>query len=335
MDAKITKQRLGRLLSYDWVKIVALAVAAIVLWSLVFTTTATRITPAQQFTVFNYYSNAPLGDGFYNVYNKTFSENKFSYEIIEENVNDLTTGGEEYAGTLLEARLGTDEGDVMFIPHVNDPSTKVDATEEGGEPTYTTYMQGFFNNWYYYIADVDEYLADMRAYVSAYYTDGNDVADDNYIDGTMNKEKVRADFLARIERNKDKRFKKSEQIEAGVLKEYERFEKYAAALVQFDKYLADGTVTLTHLQAAGADGTVYREGNYAVNLCPENGKTEKLKEQFYYEEEVDGKPKKTAKNMHVMFFDMKGVENGFQYESLIYVNEVIAAALTDAASANE
>ena len=55
MDAKITKQRLGRLLSYDWIKIIALAVAAIVVWSLIFTMTATRITAAQQFSVFNYF----------------------------------------------------------------------------------------------------------------------------------------------------------------------------------------------------------------------------------------------------------------------------------------
>ena len=191
MDAKITKKRLSRLLSYDWIKIVALAVAAIVVWSLIFTMTATRITPAQQFTVFNYYSNNALGNGFYNVYDKTFLDGKFSYEVIETNVNDLTTGGRDYAGTLLEARLGTDEGDVMFIPNINDPSTKVEPTVEGGEPTNTTYMQGFFNNWYYYIADVDEYLNGMRAYLSAYYTDGDEVENNNYIDGTMNKEKVR------------------------------------------------------------------------------------------------------------------------------------------------
>lgn len=324
MDAKITKKRLSRLLSYDWIKIVALAVAAIVVWSLIFTMTATRITPAQQFTVFNYYSNNALENGFYNVYNKTFLDGKFSYEVIETNVNDLTTGGRDYAGTLLEARLGTDEGDVMFIPNINDPSTKVEPTVEGGEPTYTTYMQGFFNNWYYYIADVDEYLNGMRAYLSAYYTDGDEVENNNYIDGTMNKEKVRADFFARINRNKDKRFKKSDEIEAGVLQEYDRIEKYAVALKQFEAWIADGTVTLTNLQVLDKDGNAIRDGNFAVNLCPEGGKTEKLKEQVFYYTEDNAK---TAKNMHLMFFNLAGVEDSFEYESLLYVNEVIKAAL--------
>ena len=54
MDAKITKKRLNLFLSYEWIKVVALIVGVIVLWSLIFTTTATRITPAQQFTIFNY-----------------------------------------------------------------------------------------------------------------------------------------------------------------------------------------------------------------------------------------------------------------------------------------
>ena len=54
MDAKITKKRLNILLSYDWIKIILVAVAMIVLWSLVFTMTATRVTNAQNFTIFNY-----------------------------------------------------------------------------------------------------------------------------------------------------------------------------------------------------------------------------------------------------------------------------------------
>ena len=110
MDAKITKKRIGRLLSYDWIKIVALAVAAIVLWSLIFTMTATRITPAQQFTVFNYRCNRTLTDTYYDSFDSALSgKNKiFSYEVIEGTTNDLTTAG-EYASTLLEARTATEE----------------------------------------------------------------------------------------------------------------------------------------------------------------------------------------------------------------------------------
>ena len=54
MDAKITKKRLNIFLSYDWIKILLAAVAAILVWSLIFTTAATRVTQAQNFTIFNY-----------------------------------------------------------------------------------------------------------------------------------------------------------------------------------------------------------------------------------------------------------------------------------------
>lgn len=62
MDAKITKKRLNILLSYDWIKIILVAVAMIVLWSLVFTMTATRVTNAQNFTIFNYTGRARTAD---------------------------------------------------------------------------------------------------------------------------------------------------------------------------------------------------------------------------------------------------------------------------------
>ncbi len=46
MDAKITKKRLGAMLSYDWLKIVGVAAAIIVVWMLIFQMTATRIMPS-------------------------------------------------------------------------------------------------------------------------------------------------------------------------------------------------------------------------------------------------------------------------------------------------
>ena len=60
MDAKITKLRLSRMLSYDWLKIIGAAAAVIIVWVLIFTMTATRITSAQTFTVHNYLGNISL-----------------------------------------------------------------------------------------------------------------------------------------------------------------------------------------------------------------------------------------------------------------------------------
>lgn len=325
MDAKITKQRLGRLLSYDWIKIVALAVATVILWSIIFTVTSTQITPSQQFIVFNYYSNASLSDEFFHVYENTKKNNKFSYEIIEQGINDLAVVGIDTAYTLLEARFAISEGDIIFIPNANDLSTG-QPSQDGSEPTYTTFMQQFFNAWHFNVYNVDEYLNGMRAFVSAYYIDEDQIENNNYINGVFNEEKARADFIARVKKNKDKRFRKEKEIQNGVLAEFDRIKKYKDAIMQFDEYLDEGIIELTAMSWTSADGAYKKEGNFAVNLCPTNGKTKELKRQLsYYSAEKDAY---TAENMHVMFFNLPNVEDSFQYESVIYINEVISAALT-------
>ena len=49
MDVKVTKKRFFNLVAYDWIKIVALSVAIVFVWILLFTTCATRATDGQQF----------------------------------------------------------------------------------------------------------------------------------------------------------------------------------------------------------------------------------------------------------------------------------------------
>jgi hypothetical protein len=320
MDAKITKKRLARLLSYDWIKIIAFAVAAILFWSLIFTMTATKITPSQQFTVFNYYSNGSLSNGFYTEYNKIFANDTFSYEVIETNVNDLAASGKEYAGTLLEARLGTDEGDVMFIPNTPDESTRTE--DENGVVSYSaTHMQTFFKGWFPYVWNVDAYLTQMQAYVDGYKN----------ADGTFDQAKIKNDFLTRVRKNKDKRFRKDEQLQAGIEAEYARIQKYDEALKEFHGYVESGLIEYVEMELVIDDGTVYREkANYAINLCPDVNTMGGLKKHAYYNTTAeDGSPLPTAKDMCVMLFRLQGVESTFEYESLLYVNAVIKSAIAE------
>lgn len=331
MDAKITKQRLARKLSYDWIKIVALAVAVIIVWTLVFTMTATRITPAQQFTVFNYYSNGSFSDSFYTAYEKAFKDGVFSYEVIETNVNDLVTSG-EYASTILETRVSVDEGDLMFIP--NAPDTATATTDENGNTVYErSYIQSFFSGYTPYVFDLDDYFANMKTYLDGFYNG-------DYVSGALDEEKVTAAFMDRITENKDKRFKKDEEIEQGKKDELARIQKYRDALVAFNGYLESGLVSFTNVQLKNENGEVVIEGNYALNLCPDESTMGKLKEHvFYYTTETvtaeDGsettEKRKTAKDMHVTFFKMSGVEASFEYESLLFVNYMIETCRTDAA----
>lgn len=344
MDAKITKTRLARMLSYDWMKIVGVAAAFILVWVLIFTMTATRITPAQQFTVFNYYANAGLTDKFYSLYSNTLTDGTFSYEVIELNENDLATSGEENAYTLMESRFATDEGDVMFVPHIGDEdyAKKDDVT---GETVYEyTYAEVFFNRWFAYVYelyDVDEttgelvggYFYDMEQFLTEYFGE-------NWETGELDKAKAERDFRARVKENKDKRFKKEAEIAQGVLDEYERLEKYRAALNEFYGYLESGVVEFTTLELYGEDDEVLRSGNYALNICPdEEGSGSTLSDYIYYRTSVevldeDGETttenKNSAQDMQAIFLKMKGVEDSFEYETLLFVNALIAASLPQA-----
>lgn len=340
MDAKITKLRLSRMLSYDWVKIVFTAAAVIIVWVLIFTMTATRITSAQTFTVCNYVGNAALGTEFSKSYNEAYTENKFSGEVLKLTTVDLVGNG-DYAWQVLEARVATDEGDVMFISQQPDPDTayaveSVDETtgEKVEETLYkTTYLQSFLRSYRFKLHDLsleseNGFFKQMENYLSKYYTDYQNP-------DSLNEEKVEEDFLARIKRTKDKRYKKQAQIEQGIAESVERMEKYRAALVAFYGYLNDGLISLTKTSYVAENENDYSfEGTYSINLCPNTetmgGLSSIVGYNTIYLDEETGEEKYTltAKDMNVCLFNMNGKEEEFRYEALLYLNALIERVCT-------
>ncbi len=338
MDAKITKTRLSHLLSYDWIKIIAIAVAAVVVWSLVFTMTATRITAAQQFTVMNYRGSSLTGkfsEHFYNGLQK--SSRIFSHEVIELTVVDSTTGGDDMVDTLLDTRLQTDEGDVIFAADIDNPKRKY--KEEGSdEVKYLSYLETFLYSYYRFAMPIDGedgYLAQMKNYLDKYY--GGD-----YQTGTLDTAKVEKDFRARIKKNGDKRYKTDKEIKNGIKGDIERIELYKNGLEKFLEYLDKGYIelTTTKLELTNGKQTVTFERAYSVNLCPtgeENidaatGKPymEKLKTIAYYlDKRPDEKdPEKTvqvasAENMNLVFLRTPKMNGNYIFESVLYVNSLI------------
>lgn len=321
MDAKITKTRLAHMLSYDWLKIVGLAVALMFFWNLIFTMTATRVRPSQQFTVFNHQANRALSEDFYNDLDNAVNGDTFSYEVIETTTNDLTEAG-EYVSTLLDSRLRINEADVMFIPKIVDPST---AYEENGETKYkANYLQSFLRRNRLYLYDLDPekeggYFYELKAYLNGYYG--------NYKNAeTIDRAKIERDFIDRAKKNKDKRFKTEEQLALGAQKEIERVQKYREALIKLEGFLESGIVAFEEVEAQSMEYQF--KGKFALNLCPNEDTMEELKKYASYGEkgvDEDGKEtlRYTAKDMCVMFFDTKGTEESFEYESLLYVVHLI------------
>lgn len=324
MDAKITKKRLSRLLSYDWLKIVGVAAAFIVVWSLLFTMTATRITPAQQFTVFNHYANVAFDySSFYGDLDRALDNGVFSYEVMEVDAIDLATAGEERY-TMCDTRFTTGQGDMMFIPNIQD-------AEFAEKDVQITYVESFFGRYEPYMVSWDEYLASAHTYLNEYFNG-------DYQTGELNVAKAEKDFRARAKQNKDKRFKKESKIQQGVKDECARLEKYRSELIKFEGYLAEGIIRLENVvyknHSSGeayideTTGEVYLQGRYALNLCPSEEKTGGLQNQVYYSvASEDGTRKASAKDMCVVLFSLPEMDKDFQYETVAYLNTVIASAI--------
>ena len=340
MDAKITKLRLSRMLSYDWFKILIATVAVVVAWILIFTMTRTVISPSQQFSVHNYLGNVSLSQGEFSQFNaKAFSSDIFSYEVIESSMLDLPQTPNE-AGTLLQARATMEEGDVVFLADSYNPDDITEhknVDESTGENTFTyefgyTYLQQFVSYYRFYLYDVNEYLEDMRAFVGQYYAGG-----DYKTPSELNKQQVKDDFNARTK--KDKRFRKAAARAQGEKDELERIEKYRDTLVKFEWYLENGVVALTETVIPDyfGEGKELR-GTYTINMCPTEEKggatvggkpaMDKLMNCVAYKPvvmtEEDGEMKlefgdQTAYNMNVGLYTFGGGDSGYQYESLSYL----------------
>ena len=110
MDNKITKRRLANLLAYDWIKIVVIIAAIVLVWSLAFTTGAPRASTGQVFNVFYYgdfsYQKSP---GVIN--DEAKKSGAYSYDVLSLDARELYI---DYYSTIMSAVSATYEGDIMI-----------------------------------------------------------------------------------------------------------------------------------------------------------------------------------------------------------------------------
>ena len=342
MDAKITKKRLNNLFSYDWVKILLSIVGGILVWSLIFTMTATKISPSQQFTVLNYVGNVSLDSTkFDQLFSDAAKNDVFSYEVVETNVRDATlmSGGME--SQLMQATLGTDEGDVIFVPNIPDKSTAYVENEDGsavdgsdadssaeGEVKYKrTYAEALLYSEYRYVADLNPtsekgFFQKMEQFLNLFYTEGFENAD------SLDEAAVKTAFRARVRSTKDKRFKTEAQIQEGEKLEIARVKKYRDALVKMQGYIDTGVVELVPITIESGKETYTK---WMMDLCPD-ARMEKLVDYVAYETTYlgeDGKENKknVANHMMVAFLDLPGVQESFEYESVPFIVYLIDTVL--------
>ena len=335
MDAKITKKRLEHLLSYDWIKILLAAFAAVMIWMLVFTMTATRITTTERFVVNNYYGVH------YGTKAKIYDS--YSYGVIEAEVVDNMRAGEGTFRDLFSSNLELSEGDVLMVADAPKSRTaKLDENgnelkDENGKTVYEygeSHLHQLLRYYGGYITRLDDsdkgkgYFTQMQEYLAKFYRvdgeptafGGTTITKATFDKNSLDESAVEAEFRARVKRTKDKRFKTEAQIVEGIAQDKARIRSYLEAYETFFNYLGKGYVELTTVSVP-INEEYTRVGTYGINLCPsEQSPMKDLKDAIYYNT-FDGVT--TAVNLNALFMTFDKLDKDFQYENLLYINALI------------
>lgn len=257
MDVKVTKKRFFNLVAYDWIKIVALSVAIVFVWILLFTTCATRATDGQQFYFVLYGDVSAKGNEDFEMLKKMKKDGDLSYDVLEYSVNSITKAGNYSAQYMLSLRNTTHEADVFLIyagatnkivglpEEKTDESEKADetagGTTEGTEKKPTeksSDIQGVLDGGS--VQSIYKLLENTEKYLEKFgYSKTNPTVDDAKIERYFRSERITS------ARNYKKLYKTESQIKAGVKNEQARIRKLLEAYLRVNeviKKIKNGTV---------------------------------------------------------------------------------------------
>lgn len=304
MDNRLTKKRLSDFLAYEWILVIIVAVAAIIVWELVYTVSAVRLTTGQSFKYY-YDENvaAVKDDDFYNMLKKS---NAFGYDVKELSSESLTS---EY--NVLSTRLSVYEGDAIF-------TDCIDGEDGSNRAKDLTDAYGY---------NYERLLSDAKAYVAA-FTDA---------DGTLNETKIEENFNKRANKRVYKNALKADEI--SLADEIKRIEKLVDEIADFEKLLnsdvenlffrytkfeqsannsTDGTIKDDYVAAAEREKAEGRENAiYGLNLGALKGGKKDITEY------VKRAGESTADGVTLLIFDFKDEQPDLQYEAIGFINAIV------------
>lgn len=211
MDARITKQRLANMLSYDWLKILgAIALAAAIL-CVFFVMIATRATDGQTFYVYAY-DGLSTGRDFSRLETDLLDKRVFGYDVLKTGSESFKKSG-IYGDSVFTARRSAGEGRVMFV---NDVRT----TDEEGKVSSTLLgfidYEGTAQESFGLFLDPEVFLSDCEKYLVQFFGEKLDSEEPD----------AAATRKVFLERNgKDKRYRTEAKKEAGIRDEVKRLKK--------------------------------------------------------------------------------------------------------------
>lgn len=335
MDNKITKKRLSDFLSYEWIIMILVAVVAIVVWELVYTVAAVRLTEGQKF---KYYYDTGIYSGndsaFYSLLTGDGEDATFSYDVLSVSSETLNT---EY--NVLNLRLSVYEGDAIFASSAEIENSNGNSRAKTIVDSESVYV-------------LNDLLTDGVNYLARFLKDGKSVENDGnavvFDYSNLDENKIKDNFLARM--RKDNRFRSDSQKQQGIELEKGRIKKACTELKKFNYLMSIGEekglfFRYTRWQhsldeANRADSGVSEEDKkacqervnheiaqhgenavYGLNLEKFTGGAKQTSEYF---RTVD---KTTSEGMVLMLFDFYDVaaakQVDLQLETVSFVNKIV------------
>jgi hypothetical protein len=294
MDARITKQRLANMLSYDWLKIIGAIALAAVVFCVFFMMIATRATAGQTFYVYAY-SGLAEGAEFSRLGDDLKARNVFAYDILDTGSETFSKNG--YGNSVFMARRSTGEGRVMFVDDVRTES------EDGKvSSTLLSFIEGEGTEQenFSIFLDPQAFLNDCENYLKNFF--GEDLSEE------LNTEKARSAFMAR--NGKDKRYRTSAKKEAGVLQESERLKKLKDDFLAVKEAVRESL--LSYVTYTG-----YGDKTHTLGFSMRQ--INKITSLVYYTAEEDGKKVQKKDDLVLCLFDNGTREGDLKYETVNFL----------------
>ncbi len=305
MDNKITKRRLHDFLAYEWIAIIAVIIAGIIAWNLIFTMTGVRLTVGQDFKFFyDETIESSSSNDVYELFERKDASGKtvFSYDILKFGHEALLS---EY--NVLRDRLTVQEGDVI-ITDASEPS------EEGG----TVRAEAIVDN--YPVCDFESLKDDAEKYLAQFLKDnyleqdgnvkvGVDVTDFSNFDAS----KIEAVFRQRMK--KDNRYRTESQKQEGIKLEKERISDLCREVKKFRYLLEQGDEYFFKYKRY--DQTV--DKRYGLKVESLSGGAEKDSPSKYFKK----KGATDAKDVVILVFDLIEHQPHLQFEAIAFINAIV------------
>lgn len=344
MDNKITRNRLSNYLSYEWIFVIIISLASLIVWELIYTVASVRLTVGQQFKY--YYDQNVSGStdsSLYDLFGYGEKDGTFSYDILSLSSESLQ---EDY--NVLSVRLSVQEGDVIF--------TSTAVKEPENEDDYATsransLIDGLDGVGVY---SADNLLNDAKTYLHRFVKDGVAETGNEMLDyENLDPQKIEEHFLERMAG--DNRFRSQEEKDGGIELEKGRIKKLCEETAFFQKILEyDAVITAVNPE----DSLFYRYTRYeqTYNTATNAQGAEEYKKAYEKEKEkaqaagfADGKMRyglkaekltggdhdpseyfkksgaSDAKDVVILVFDFLKYQPELQFESISFLNTIIRA----------